>query len=377
MTKIVKYGIGVAVVGLLGIGFYQKVFIPKHTFNIITPQKSDVVVKVNGVGNVGSENSYKVSAIYGGKVNDFNISIGQFIKKGEIVANIDSVDLKDKIAEIKANIEVIKANISSLKVDKQSAYKDYLYQEEVLKKNKKLYEKRAISELEYKKYLTNRDIAKLKVKSIADKIVSLQHQIPQLEASIKGLEERLKRYTIISPISGYVTKKYISNHDTIGNYQPIIEIVNSKDVWIETFIDTRISGDVKVGDTSSIKLRSGLKTNGYVYKINPINNAVTNEREIFVKFNKVPIPFYINEQAIVDIKIKKLDNVYTIPASAVVFYKQKEGVWILNNNKAHFQPIKIIAYAGNKVVVNLENAQIIIPNPKNKTLTEGMKIYHD
>ena len=377
MNRIVKYIIGLAVVGILAIGFYQKVFIPKHTFKIITPQKSDVVIKVNGVGNVASENIYKVSAIYGGKITDFNISIGQFIKKGDLIANIDSVDLKDKIDEIKANIKVLKASIKSLKVDKEVAYKDYLYQEEVLKKNQKLYEKRAISELEYKKYLTNRDISKLKVKSIQDKIVSLQNQIPQLEASIKGLKERLKRYTLIAPISGYVTKKYISNHDVVGNYQPIIEIVNPKDIWIDTFIDTRISGDVKIGDKSNIKLRSGLMTKGYVYKINPINNAVTNEREIFIKFKKTPNPFYLNEQAIINIKLKKLKNVSVIPPKAVVFYNQKQGVWVLDNNKAHFQPIKIIAHADKKVVVNLENVKIIIPNPKKKPLSEGMRIYHD
>ena len=377
MNKYAKYGIGLAIVGVLGIGFYQKVFIPKHTFKIVTPQKTDMMIKVNGVGNVESENSYKVSAVYGGKIKDFNIKIGQFIKKGEIVANIDSVDLKDKIIEIEKNIEVIKANIASLKVDKESAYKDYLYQEEVLKKNKKLYQKKAISELEYKKYLTNRDVAKLKVKSLQDKIISLQNQIPQLQASINGLKERLKRYTIVAPVSGYVIKKYVSNYDVVGNYQPLIEIVNPKDVWIDTFIDTRISGDVKVGDKSSIALRSGLKSKGYVYKINPVNNAVTNEREIFVKFDKTPIPFYINEQAIVNIKIKKLSDVLAVPASAIVTYKQKQGVWVLNGNKAHFQPVKIIAHADGKVVLNLKNIQIIMPNPKNKPLTEGMKIYHD
>jgi len=96
-------------------GFYKKVFIPKHTFNIVTPQKSDVVIKVNGVGNVASENNYKISAVYGGKIDDFNISIGQFVNKGQLIAKIDSVDLKDKIDEIKANIKVLKANIKSLK----------------------------------------------------------------------------------------------------------------------------------------------------------------------------------------------------------------------------------------------------------------------
>jgi len=377
MNKLVKYGIGIAIIGVLGVGFYQKVFIPKHTFKIVTPTKKDMVIKVDGVGNVGSENSYKVSAIYGGKVTNFSIQLGDFVKKGDIIALIDSVDLKDKIDEVKANIKVIKANIESTKIDKESAYKDYLYQEDVLKKNKKLYQKRAISELEYKKYLTNRDIAKLKVDSLSKKIESLKNQLPQLQASLKGLEERLKRYTIISPIDGYVVKKYITNYDTVGNNQPLIEIVNPKDVWIDTFIDTRISGDVVIGDKSMIKLRSGLKTRGYVYKLNPVNNAVTNEREIFIRFKKVPIPFYINEQAIVTIKIKSLNGVYTIPAKAISFNNKKQGVWVLKGDKAHFIPVKVIAHNDKAVAIDKKDIKVIIPNPKKKTLSEGMKIYHD
>ncbi|NPA55445.1 MAG: efflux RND transporter periplasmic adaptor subunit [Epsilonproteobacteria bacterium] len=374
-----KYIISALVIlGIAGL-VYTKIYIPKHTFKITTAKTTNMPIIISGVGNVGSENIYKVSALYGGEVCDYELQLGDFVKKGQIIAKIDSVDLRDKIKEIQKNIEVIKANIASLQSDRESAYKQYIYQQEVLKKNTKLYNKRAISELEYKKYLTDTKVAKLKVSSLDEKIKSLQHQIAQLEYSLKGLNERLKRYTIISPIDGYVTKKYISNHDIVGNNQPLIEVVNKNDIWIDTFIDTRISGDVVNGNKAKIKLRSKRAfSNGYVYKISPINNAVTNEREIFVKFDKTPIPFYLNEQAIVNIKIKTLKNVLTIPASAVVFYNKKDGVWVLKNNKAHFVPIKIIAHHNNKVAVKINpQLKIIIPNPAKKPLSEGMKIYHD
>ena len=248
----------------------------------------------------------------------------------------------------------------------------------MLKKNTKLYKKRAISELEYKKYLTDTKVAKLKVASLDEKIISLKHQISQLQYSLKGLNERLKRYTIISPIDGYVTKKYISNNDIVGNNQPLVEIVNPKDIWVDTFIDTRISGDVVKNDKAKIKLRSKKEfTSGYVYKISPTNNAVTNEREIFIKFNKTPIPFYLNEQAIVNIKIKTLKNVFTIPAKAIVFYNHKDGVWVLKNHKAHFLPVKILAHHKDKIAIDVSDVKIIIPNPKKKPLSEGMKIYND
>ena len=83
-----KYLISIVILLLFGVGIYFKVFIPKHTFKITTPQISNITIKVSGVGNVGSENIYKVSAVYGGQVKDFNIQIGDFVKKGQIIANI-------------------------------------------------------------------------------------------------------------------------------------------------------------------------------------------------------------------------------------------------------------------------------------------------
>jgi RND family efflux transporter MFP subunit len=374
MKKYLIYAIIIA--GIAGV-FYKKVYIPKHTFQVVSAKKGDIKVIVNGVGNVGAENIYKVSALYGGKITNFNFQVGDFVKKGQLIANIDSVDLKDKIEELKANLKVINDNINSTIADKNSAYKQYLYQEEVLRKNTKLYKKRAISELEYKKYKTDRDIAKYKVVSLEEKLKSLKNQIPQIQASIKGLEEKLKRYTLIAPIDGYITKKYVSNYDIVGNNQPLIDIVNQKDVWIDTFIDTRISSDVKIGDKATIKLRSSKNTvDGYVYKINPVNNPVTNEREIFIKFNQVKIPFYLEEQAIVNIKVNNLKDVTKIPAKALS-YNNGYGVWVLDGNKVHFKKIKVLVN-NSKVIATRDNvSKVVIPNPKKLPLKEGMKIYHD
>jgi RND family efflux transporter MFP subunit len=375
--KILKYAFLALLVIGGGLFFYKKIYLPKHTFKVTAVEKSDMNVEVEGVGNVGSENIYKISSIYGGRVNNFDVLIGQYIPKNSLIANIDSIDLKKQIQSVKENIKVINASIQALKVDKKSAYKEYVYQEEVLKKNKKLYLENAISELEYKKYLVNRDVAKFKVASIDKKIKSLQSQIEQLKENIAALEEKFKRYTIKAPVSGYIIKKYISNYDVVGNYQPLVEMVSPKDIWVDTFIDTRISKRVKVNDKVIIHLRSGKSYRGYVCKISPVNNAVTNEREIFVKFNKTPSTFYLNEQAVVDVKTATLKNMNVIPANVLAFNNHKYGVWIVKNSKAHFLPVKIIARSGKKVAIDRADLTIIIPEPKNKTLKEGMKIYYD
>lgn len=366
------------IASLVGVFFYNKVYIPKHTYKTVNVSNGDIDIKVSGVGEVDSKELYKIGAIYGGKVLDFTLQEGDFIKKGTQIAKIDSVDLKDKISELVATINKLQNDIDSLKIDKLSAKETASYQNDIFKKNEKLYKKGAISELDFKKFKTDSVTAKLKVSSLDAKVTSLYNQQAQLRASLAGLVERLSRYTIKAPVSGYITKKYISNFAIINPNQTLIDIVNPNDVWVATHIDTRISGDVKIGDKATITLRSSSKKyKGRVVNIKPINNDITYEREIDVVFENLPIPFYLQEQAEVKIITGKLNNVSLIPAKTISFHNKKDGVWIVEDSKAKFKPLKIITYSKSLVAVeNIgKNDSIIVPNPKKKPLSDGMKIY--
>ena len=375
-----KYLISAALITTFGVGFYTKVFIPKHTFETTHIQQADMKVVIEGIGNVDVKNLYKIGSLYGGQVSHFNIEEGEFVHKGDILAKVDSVDLDEKVQELKAMIKRVTKDITALGFEKESTKIEAEYQKEILKKNQNLYNKGAISELDFKKFKTSADIATLKISNISAKIDALYAQKQQFSANLDGLYERLKRYTIVAPIDGYITKKYISNFTIIIPNQPLVEIVNPKDVWVASYIDTRISANVKIGDRAKIKLRSSNKIyNATVKNIKPINNKVTYEREIDVVFDELPIPFYLQESANVKIMVETLKDIYQLPTNLLSYHNQKEGVWIVQGKTVHFKEVVVLAHAekfvATKSLSSLES--IVIPNPKKKQLKEGMKIYHD
>jgi len=377
MKRYLIYGVIFWVVVL---GIYQKLYLPKHTFETIHPTVGDMVVSVNGVGNVGAKDIYSVGSFYGGQVSSFEVEEGYFIKEGDLIARIDSVDLVDKIAEQEANIKKLENDTKTLILERQNATLQYDYQEDIFKKYHTLFKKGSLSQMDFKKYKTNRDTAKIAIEVIASKMASLKSQIAQINANINGLKERLKRYTILASQEGYIIKKFVSNSQIINPNQTLIEIVNPKDVWVETHIDTRISGEVKIGNIATIRLRSSpIKYQGVVSHIKPVNNEVTNEREIDVSFERLPIPFYLAEQAIVDIEIRTLHNITRIPLKALTIYNEKSGVWIAKEGVVSFKALDILAYSDKYIATKEIGTEdiLVIPNPKNKTLKNGMRIYHD
>ncbi|NOX15349.1 MAG: HlyD family efflux transporter periplasmic adaptor subunit, partial [Epsilonproteobacteria bacterium] len=193
-------------------------------------------------------------------------------------------------------------------------------------------------------------------------------------------EKKLAHYTIKAPVSGYVTRKLVVNYQIIMPNQTLIEIVNPKDVWVQTFIDTRVSGEVQIGDKASMKLRSSQKVySGRVVNINPINNNITYEREIDIAFDDLPIPFYLQEQAVVKIDISTLKDIVKIPTKALSIYKEKNGVWILKGDVVRFKPLKILAYEDKMAATKgvSVDEKLVVPDSKKIPLKDGMKIYHD
>ncbi len=358
--------------------FYFGVYKPKHTFNTTNSTLGNISVDIKGVGEVGSRNLYRVSSVFAGKVMHFRLNEGDFVRKGELIAGIDSIDLKKNIKAFEFNVKKLQADIESLKINIKSAKIKYGYQKSLYEKNKKLYLKRVISNIEYRKYETDEKTAKLTVEDIKQKISSLKNQIAQTKENIAALKSKLKRYDIYSPTDGYVTKKYIANGDVVNPGQPMADIINPKDVWVKAYIDTRFAGKIKINDKALIKLRSRKRTlSGYVANISPFDNSVTYEREIDVKFDKTPVPFYINEQAIVSIKIKTLKKANIIPSKLIVFKNGKSGVWIVSKGKAKFHPVTILARKGDAAAIKSILKNIIVPNRKKVSIKDGMRIYND
>jgi hypothetical protein len=104
---------------------------------------------------------------------------------------------------------------------------------------------------------------------------------------------------------------------------------------------------------------------------------VTQEREVDVAFDKLPLPFYINEQAEVSIASKTYKSVVKVPSKALNYYKEKVGVWTEKGGKAHFIPLKILARGHKEAAVKgLEaDTTLLIAADNKKPLKEGAGVH--
>lgn len=359
--------------------FYNKVYLPKSNYEVYHASKGSTAVEVFGIGELDAKDIYPVGTATGGTILSVETDQGRYIKKGDVIATLDPVDLHDRLARSNASLVRAKIDFNSAKEELSIAKEQSMLSLSTYEKDLSIYKANGISRLAYEKSKTAMLTAKTQVALAQSKVASMKIHLEELQYDIEGMNKRLAQLTILSPVEGYVIEKTVQPGQSVPPSFMLVKIVDTQTLWIKAWIDERISGKVKVGQKAKIVLRSHetVPYDGIVRRIGAVSDAVTQEREVDVGFTEIPEPFYMNEQAEVSITVETFKNLYKIPLRYLRVHDGKKGVWVSESGKAHFIALSIVAedgeFAGVNKSINNET-DILIPNETKKPLFEGSSI---
>jgi len=374
-SKSIKWTVLAILIALGAWFFYEKVYLPKSTYEAVPAKRGDLDLTVFGIATVGSKERYPVSSNYGGKLLEVFKDQGEWVEKGELIARLDPVDMPQQLDEAKARkasahygLIAARKQIESLRAQLRLAQINY-------ERYAKLSQKGYAAKAEYDKALTDLESIKAQIAASEAQIRSQEAQMRQAEHNMKALSARLARLEIHAPVAGYVMSRDAQPSQNIAPQQPVVTLVQPEKVWVRATIDERISGGIKVGQKATIRLRSRSDQPplpGKVARIEAQSDPVTEERIVDVAFDKVPEPFYLNEQAEVTITTGMLKNVVLVPSKLI----RKGGVWIYENGEAKFHKVEVLGKNGALSAVEgvPEGAKVLIPDPRKKPLFDGADI---
>lgn len=380
MNKRIKYII-IAILVIVGIVlFYKNVYIVKTTYKTLSPKVANLDIKVFGIGNVSAKDIYSITAQTGGKIISILTDEGQWVKKGDLLITIDPVDMPELVEEMLISVEKTKSEFKALIKESESLNAQKELALITYKRYEKLVKQSFVSKSEFDKAKTDLNSLTAQLEATLVRIESSKIEVQRTQKNADSLKTKLSRFQIYAPVDGYVISKSAEVAQNVASSTTILKIVDPKTLWIKAYIDEKISGDIKVGQKAEITLRSqsNKQFTGSVKRIVAQSDAVTQEREINVAFDELPIPFYINEQARVTINAKTISNAITIPLNTIKVEDGKEGVWTLIDNKAYFKELNIQAKGDNEaaIISGIKTEDIIIiPDSSKKALSEGMRIH--
>jgi multidrug efflux pump subunit AcrA (membrane-fusion protein) len=183
-----------------------------------------------------------------GQLQEFPVNVGQYIKKGDLIARLDPRDYKTNIraitnsidqakAQLKAmetgareeDLKALQAQLESAKAALQEAQLQFerqaaLYQKGIVSKavfdHAKAAEEAASANVER----MTQELKKAKSGARKEEIEAMQSQIKGLQAKLETASSAHQDTFLKAPYDGYIAVKYVDNFENVGAGNPIIKI---------------------------------------------------------------------------------------------------------------------------------------------------------
>ncbi|GGF29719.1 efflux RND transporter periplasmic adaptor subunit [Flavobacterium limi] len=348
-----KLIIGIAIVSLSIAGCKKEVENPQintsfalsdnmlKTTTTAVAQTQPVTNELSFYGKITADNNKMIDVypLVGGNVIKVNVELGDYVKKGQVLATIKSTDIAD--------------------FEKQSldAKSDLLVAKNNLKVAQELFDGKLNSESDV-----------LQAKSEVNKA---QSQLSKVQETYKIYNIKAGSiYEVTAPISGFVIQKSI-NQDMLlrsDRSENIFDIAEISEVWAMANINEIDINKVKLGIDADVTTLS-YPDKVFKGKVDKIFNVIDPETKAMQARVKLQNPGFLlkpDMNANIKLSFKEDKSMIAIPSDAIVFDKSKNFVMIFKDrNNIETRQVEVYRVVGKTTYISgglKENEKVITNN---------------
>lgn len=317
-----------------------------HKEFIVSVKTDTVKVYGNGKsatfpGRIKAGAEVNLSFRIAGPIANIYVKPGNYVRKGDLLAQIDPRDYTIQLAATEAEYNRIKNE-----ADRVIA----------------LYEKKSVTENDYYK---------------------AKYGLEQITAKHDAHKNALADTKLLAPYDGYIQKTHYSAKETVGAGMPIISMINSSSMEVEINIPS--ADYVKREEIESFSCISDIYPGKeYPMELTGINRKA-NLNELYTVYLNLKTPKGyppLTPGMTVTIKVK-YKNVaqarYIVPINALISAETGHSVWIFNAADSTISKREIatdgIDNRGNTIVLQgVEQGEIVVSAGAN-SLKEGQKVH--
>jgi len=292
-------------------------------------------------GKITADNnkSIDVYPLVGGNVVKVNVELGDYVKKGQVLAVIKSTDIADfekQMIDAKSDLVVAKNN---------------------LKSTQELFEGKLNAE---------RDV--LEAKSQVEKA---QSQLNRVQETYKIYNIKAGSiYEVTAPISGFIIQKSINQDMLLRNdrSENIFDIAEISEVWAIANVNESDINKVKLGIDADVTTLSypDKVFKGKVDKIFNIIDPDTKAMKARIKLQNKDFLLKPDMNANIKLSFNEDRSMIAIPSSAIIFDKSKNFVMIFKDrNNIETRQVEVYRQVGDTTYIASglkENEKVITAN---------------
>jgi len=217
LGKIVRRIITLAILAALGWGGY--VFGGRYLWPPVDTSKIDVV----GIIEAPEVN---LTSRIAGRITKLSLIEGDQVKRGQVVCEIEAVDLRNQLSQARANLEKALADLAEARRD--------------LARDQKLFAEHIVPTKE-------RDDAETTVAQDVAAVASAR-------ASVSFYQDQLRDTKILSPVDGVIVNKALEVGEWVTPGTPILTVDDLSTIWARVDVEETDLGSIYVGKPARVLL---------------------------------------------------------------------------------------------------------------------------
>lgn len=304
--------------------------------------KGEVASSLFGIGTVEARRAYLIGPTTAGRVRRVLVDVGDTVQAGQLLAEMDPVDLDTRVAALAASVERGRSATATAQAQVTDARSKLDLAVGEAQRYVDLGKRNFVSQSVVDGKLQQRQSAQAQLAAAESAVESARQDRGRIDAELGGARRQRENIRLEAPVNGVVTARDAEPGSTVVAGQAVLRLVDPTSLWVRTRLDQSRAAGLQVGMPAEIILRSrpNEALAGKVTRVEPVSDSVTEERIAGVAFVTPPSEVSTGEMAEVTLRLPVLRDMLLIPNAALRRRGVETGVWLRENEKLRFAPVR-------------------------------------
>ncbi|MBL8175635.1 MAG: efflux RND transporter periplasmic adaptor subunit [Bryobacterales bacterium] len=290
-------------------------------------------------GALRPKEQVEVTAKSTGRVEKITHQLGDAVKKGDLIAEMEDDELQQQVSRAKAALSVVAASARQRQAELANSRAN-------LERYQKLVKDGLASRVDFEEKQTALEVVQAQLQLT-------EAQRGQAQAELNELQIRLEQTKIYAPMNGHVARRHIDQGAVVSPSTPILTLVNLSTMVTMANVPEHDIGRLRVGNQANIEVDAfGTRSfQGKVARISPVLDAATRSATVEVEIPNPDGGLRAEMFARVKLDLGAMREAVLIPREALVYRGTQPGVFLLDRQRALFRAIETGGSMGDDVEV--------------------------
>jgi HlyD family secretion protein len=316
--------------------------------HVSQPQRLELQPALVGIGRLEARRRHQLSSVVAARLVSLSVETGDRVQAGQQVGQLDPVDLPQRLRAAQAAEQASELEAQAAEARWQEAQANLAYVRSNAARFERLAGQGAVSDdalLERRQALAQ---AQASAASGAALAAAARQGQRQAAATLAALATQQQTLRLVAPVSGIVSRRLVDPGTTVVPGQPVLEIADPGQFWIDVRFDQRQAAGLAVGQPVSVEFRrlQGRQLAGVIERIEPTADSLTEELNAKVSLQAGVLAGAgfspsLGELAEVRVALPTGRDALVIPAQSLRRRGAELGVWQVGRHGLVFAPLQL------------------------------------